>query len=151
MSKLEKNMENLFGITPSPKKMKEVATTEKTEVAADAPFNNRDHIIEDYNKTRVNLEKLIAKTNEAIENAMVMAEDTESPRAYEVLATLLQTAKDLNIQWLENQKRMQDVMGGGQGKSGPPVSQNKIDKAIFIGSTDELSKLLKKERDGEES
>jgi hypothetical protein len=62
----------------------------------------------------------------------------QHPRAFEVYATLLKNMVDANKELLNVQKQMREM--DGKKKDG---GDTKIDKAIFVGSTAELSKLIK--------
>jgi hypothetical protein len=62
----------------------------------------------------------------------------QHPRAFEVYATLLKNMVDANKELLNVQKQMRD-MDGKKKTDG----DTKIDKAIFVGSTAELNKLIK--------
>ena len=65
-----------------------------------------------------------------------VANQSESPRAYEVLATMMKNLADMNKDLLELQKRKIDL----QPKE---TTQNlNIDKAVFVGSTAELVKMI---------
>ena len=68
---------------------------------------------------------------------MLVARDGQHPRAYEVLATLMKNLGDLNKDLLEIQKRKKDLA--------PKSESNNlnIDKAVFVGSTAELVKMIK--------
>jgi hypothetical protein len=67
-----------------------------------------------------------------------IAKAGQHPRAFEVYATLLKNMTEANDRLLRIQKEMRDISGIKK-----EVSTTNIDKAIFVGSTSELSKLLK--------
>jgi hypothetical protein len=66
-----------------------------------------------------------------------IAKAGQHPRSFEVYATLLKNMTEANDRLLKIQKDMREIEG--KNKS----SGTNIDKAIFVGSTNELSKLLK--------
>jgi hypothetical protein len=73
-----------------------------------------------------------------LNNLLTVAKESEAPRAYEVAATLIKNLSDLNKDLMEIQKRKQDLTGEN--------TKNKninVDKAVFVGSTTELVKFLK--------
>ena len=86
---------------------------------------------------RQNIRNMIQKGNDAMENLIHIAKETEHPRAYEVVAGLLKTLADANKDLLELQKRKKDLE--------PKITNNtvNVDKAVFVGSTNDLVKLLK--------
>jgi hypothetical protein len=61
------------------------------------------------------------------------------PRAYEVAAGLIKNLSDLNKDLLEIQKRKKDLSP----QETSNVKNINVDKAVFVGSTAELVKLLK--------
>jgi hypothetical protein len=73
-----------------------------------------------------------------MEEILQIAKAGQHPRAFEVYGTLLKNVVDANKELLAVQKQMR-TMDGKQTNTG----DTKIDKAIFVGSTAELNKLLK--------
>jgi hypothetical protein len=70
---------------------------------------------------------------------VAIASDTEHPRAFEVVATLIKNTAEANEKLLNMQKQMREMKGMNKKDSGGV----NVDKAIFVGSTSELSKLIK--------
>ena len=68
----------------------------------------------------------------------MIAKAGQHPRAFEVYATLLKNMTEANDRLLKIQKEMRDISGIKK-----EATTTNIDKAIFVGSTSELSKLLK--------
>lgn len=94
----------------------------------------------DYEESRRTLKELVKKGNDAIDHLMSIATETEHPRAFEVVATLIKNTADANEKLLAAQKSMRDMKGMAAKRDAGNVT---VDKAIFVGSTSELSKLLK--------
>lgn len=96
-------------------------------------------IDDDAEFARCNIRSLIEKGNQAMDQLLHVAKESEHPRAYEVAAGLIKNLSDLNKDLLEIQKRRKDLS--------PQELQNaksiNVDKAVFVGSTAELVKLLK--------
>ncbi len=97
-----------------------------------------DDIDKDYNYTRGNLYSLIEKGQEAINGILELAQETEQPRAYEVAGQLIKSVADATDKLMELQKKLKEV-GEEKQTKGPSTVNN----ALFVGSTAELSKLLK--------
>ena len=55
---------------------------------------SKDDVTKDYDYTRANLYSLIEKGQETLNGIMELAEETSSPRAYEVAGQLLKTVAD---------------------------------------------------------
>lgn len=97
-----------------------------------------DDIKKDYDYTRANLYSLIEKGQEAINGIMELAGESDSPRAYEVAGQLIKSVADTTDKLIDLQKKLKDVQ-----EDNTKVSNNVTNNAVFVGSTSELSKLLK--------
>jgi hypothetical protein len=115
-----------------------IVEVEKTITPIDIiPTQNND-IKKDYEYTRANLYSLIEKGQEAINGIMELAGDGGSPRAYEVAGQLIKSVADTTDKLIDLQKKLKDVQ-----EDNTKVSNNVTNNAVFVGSTSELSKLLK--------
>ena len=95
-------------------------------------------IKKDYEYTRANLYSLIEKGQEAINGIMELAGEGGSPRAYEVAGQLIKSVADTTDKLIDLQKKLKDVQ-----EDNTKISNNVTNNAVFVGSTSELSKLLK--------
>ena len=95
-------------------------------------------IRKDYEYTRANLYSLIEKGQEAINGIMELAGEGGSPRAYEVAGQLIKSVADTTDKLIDLQKKLKDVEEDTV-KSPSSITNN----ALFVGSTSELSKILK--------
>lgn len=138
MSKFEKNMEEIFDVVPSNEK-KSQAPTVITQTASNGLELDLD---DDYEESRKTLKELVVKGNQAIDHLLAIASETEHPRAFEVVATLIKNTAEANEKLMVMQKTIRELKNIKKNDSGVNV-----DKAIFIGSTSELSKLLKNRND----
>ena len=91
----------------------------------------------DYEYTRANLYNLIERGQEAINGILEVAQSSDHPRAYEVAGQLIKSVGDVSDKLLDLQKKMKDL--DAPTKGGPTTVNN----ALFVGSTAELSKLIK--------
>ena len=98
----------------------------------------KNDIKKDYEYTRANLYSLIEKGQEAINGIMELAGESDSPRAYEVAGQLIKSVADTTDKLIDLQKKLKDVEETNT--KIPSVTNN---NALFVGSTAELSKLLK--------
>ena len=101
---------------------------------------NTQDLKKDYEYTRANLYSLIEKGQDAINGIIEIAEEGGSPRAYEVAGQLIKSVSDVTDKLIDLQKKLKDVEDQNV-KSTTNVTNN----AVFIGSTSELSKLLKQQ------
>ena len=97
-----------------------------------------NEIEKDYEYTRANLYSIIEKGQEAINGIMEVAGESASPRAYEVAGQLIKSVADSTDKLMDLQKKMKDI---DEEKS--KTQSNVTNNALFVGSTSELSKLLK--------
>tara|TARA_Y100000592_G_scaffold85912_1_gene138586 strand:- start:37 stop:489 length:453 start_codon:yes stop_codon:yes gene_type:complete len=93
----------------------------------------------DYDYTRGNLYSLIEKGQEAINGIMEVAGETASPRAYEVAGQLIKSVADTTDKLMDLQKKVKEVE-----EDTNKTTNNVTNNALFVGSTSELSKMLKK-------
>jgi len=92
---------------------------------------------DDYEYARNRLRSIMDKGEMALDEIMSVASQSQQPRAYEVVATMVKTLSDSGKDLLELSKRKQDLQ---QDKGGPSTVNNNL----FVGSTSELLKMLKK-------
>jgi hypothetical protein len=131
MKKLNENLSDLFDVEP-------IQTVEQKTIVP-VVIDHDDPIVSDAQFARENIRELISKGNSAIDQLLLVARDTEHPRAYEVAAGLIKNLGDLNKDLLEIQKRKKDLAPKETAQS----SGLSIDKAVFVGSTAELIKLVR--------
>jgi hypothetical protein len=98
-----------------------------------------DEIQKDYEYTRANLYSLVEKGQEAINGIMELAGESATPRAYEVAGQLIKSVADTTDKLLDLQKKVKEVDEESAKKSTANVTNN----ALFVGSTSELSKMIK--------
>ena len=89
----------------------------------------------DYNFSREQYHKLIDKGNDALEELLAVAKESESARAYEVTAMLIRNLSDTTKELLQLQKTKKEI----EKETKDP---NTVNNSLFIGSTKELQDLL---------
>jgi len=99
----------------------------------------------DYEYTRGNLYSIIEKGQEALNGILELAQESEMPRAYEVAGQLIKNVADATDKLIDLQKKLKDI--DEQKVKGP----TNVTNALFVGSTAELSKLLKNGLSDEET
>ena len=98
----------------------------------------KDDVEKDYKYTRGQLYSLIEKGQEAINGIMEVAGESASPRAYEVAGQIIKSVADTTDKLMELQKKVKEV--DEEKAKGPSTVTN---NAVFVGSTSDLSKMLK--------
>ena len=118
-----------------------IVEVEKSSTSIDIPIDESssrsDDIKKDYEYSRANLYSLIEKGQEAINGIMELAGEGGSPRAYEVAGQLIKNVGDVADKLIDLQKKVKEV------EDDASKTTNVTNNAVFIGSTSELSKLLK--------
>ena len=93
----------------------------------------------DYNYSRAQLYSLVEKGQEAVDGALDVAQQSDSARAYEVAGQLIKHVADTADKLIDLQKKMKDI-----DEDGPKAQTNVTNNSLFVGSTSELQKMLKK-------
>lgn len=113
---------------------KEVVKKERPNPKEDGVDSEKD-----YGYTRSQLYNLIDKGQEAINGILDIAQQSESPRAYEVAGQLIKNVADISDKLLDLQQKMKKL--DEEDSKGPKnVTTN---NTMFIGSTADLQKILK--------
>lgn len=94
-----------------------------------------DDIHNDYRYARENLYGVIQKGTDALDTLVDLANQSQSPRAFEVVSTLIKTLSDTSKDLLEVQSKLKKLREDEAPKN--------VTNALFIGNTAELQKLIK--------
>ena len=134
MNDFDKKMSEVFDVTPveQVKKPQPVVTTHYKP-----PSDDKQDLVDAYQQSKENIQEIIDSGKDAMEEILQIAKAGQHPRAFEVYATLLKNMTEANDRLLKIQKEMREIEGRKKD------SGTTIDKAIFVGSTSELSKFLK--------
>ena len=92
---------------------------------------------DDYEYARRNLYDVIEKGNNALEDIMDVAKQSESPRAYEVVTNLIKTMVDANKDLLQLAKTRKEL------EAREPEKAQVTNNNLFVGSSAELLKMIK--------
>jgi len=93
----------------------------------------------DYNYARENYYNLIERNQDAVEEMLEIAKQSEHPRAFEVVGQLIKSGLDANKELMSLHKTKKEL-------SIETNSSVNVNNAVFVGSTAELQKLLKAKR-----
>ncbi len=94
----------------------------------------------DFRYTRENLYNLLERGQDAVEELLEIAKQSEHPRAFEVVGQLIGKLTETNKELMglhKTKKELSIERGGGDVN---------VNNAVFVGSTAELQKLLKSKR-----
>lgn len=116
-----------------------IVPVEETPKPVQKP-KEKDDINKDYEYSRGNLYSLIEKGQEAVNGILELAQESDSARAYEVAGQLIKSVADTTDKLIDLQKKMKDI------DEEPNRGPTNVTNALFVGSTAELQKLLKKQK-----
>jgi uncharacterized protein YicC (UPF0701 family) len=135
MNTFDKNMEKIFDVTPVQEHKKPLVPVVSKSSTDDIDL--KTDLIDAYEQSKSNLQDLIDNGKDAMEELRQIASAGQHPRAFEVYATLLKNVVEANDRLLKTQKEMREMDGKKNN------ADTKINNALFVGSTAELSKFLK--------
>ena len=136
MKKINEKLSEIFDVEPVNTLVTEPTSNSLTVVDTNNPVES------DTEFARQNIKSLIKKGSDAVDEILHVAKHSEHPRAYEVAGVLIKNMAELNKDLLELQKRKKELQISVKESNSKDVN---IDKAVFVGSTAELMKLIKKE------
>ena len=120
--------------------MKKEPVSKPTRTSAkDLKKSKGPDIETDYNYSRAQLYSLVEKGQEAVDGALDVAQQSDSARAYEVAGQLIKHVADTADKLIDLQKKMKEI-----DEDGPKAQTNVTNNSLFVGSTSELQKMLKK-------
>ena len=118
----------------------QTAKTETQEVKLPAIKDDSGNKIEtDFEEARQALKRSQGYNEEAIQGILAIAQNSDNPRAYEVVGQLLKTVSETNGKLLEVHKIKKDITREEREVS---IKSQNVTNALFVGSTAELQKLL---------
>ena len=107
------------------------------------PAESSGPLEDDFDYVVDNLKELIAKGESAIDELLLIAKQSQHPRAFEVVATLLKATADMNNDVLAAHKKKHDIKPtqAMHSKGAANVTNN-----LFVGSTAELQNFLEQQK-----
>ena len=136
MNNLEDNMEELLNVEVSD--TPEGGGAKRKDQLRDVTEDRE----KDYEYTRGQLYSLIDQGQEAVRDALEVAQESGHPRAFEVATNAMKQVADMTDKLMDLQKKVEDL---DEEKRGPSKVTN---NAMFVGSTAELQKMLKQMNGG---
>ena len=104
-----------------------------------------DSALADFNIARTNIHEIIQNGTFAIEKLSQIADQSQHPRAFEVLGGLYKVMLDANKDLMDLQKKVREIQAVDE-----PHNQDakNITNNLFVGSTAELQKVLENMKNG---
>lgn len=142
---IDMNIAKTLGIDPSRAPVRtdapEPAPEQEILPARQGGYTSQD-ADKDYAEVRRNLKVVIEKSQEAIEGIIELAQDSQQPRAYEVVAQLIQSNLEANTRLMDLHRRMKDIKRQDVVNKTTNVTNN----SIYVGSTADLQKMIRDQR-----
>ncbi len=129
---ITENLDKVFGIEKSVTVVEETKELKRDLVSV--------HKQEDVNLARNLLVELLHKSNDLLDESIVLAKESQSPRAFEVSGTLIKTIAEVAQDLISIHE--EKTKSGGKSSS-KPETVNATQNNIYIGSTADLTKMLK--------
>lgn len=120
-----------------------VGNTNPTSPNPNAIFSALEQeLLEDYRSSRENTNELIEIGKTALQEVLAIASQGQHPRFYEAAALLIKTMNETNINFMDAQQKLYEIkeIKDRLGTEGRAIN---IDKAVFVGTTQELLKQVK--------
>ena len=109
----------------------------ETKVIIPRPKDSED-VSADYKYSRENFYNLVERGQDAIDGILELAKENEHPRTYEVAGQLIKNVGEVTEKLLDLQDKMKKL------KEVPNNAPKNVTNALYVGSTAELQKMLKK-------
>ena len=138
MSTTDNNMEQIFDVMTTATEVVVKNEYQMKPITQEEGPDLKQDLNDSYQQTRENLQQLIDHGKDAMDEMLQIAKAGQHPRAFEVYGKLLDSVVSANKELLSVQKQMR-TMDGVQRE----VTNTNIDKAVFVGTTDELAKMIK--------
>jgi hypothetical protein len=142
-SKVDMNLNAAIFGEKIPDKDDKIVVSEPVKISS-ALTGNAD-ADRDYREVRDNLKRVIIQSEDAIQGVLQVAQETQSSRAYEVAAQLIQATLEANNKLMHLHKQLKDIKRDDPVKTGGSVTTT--NNNIFVGNTAELSRFLRARKD----
>lgn len=133
------DIDNALGLTPL---TTYVVDDDKNLPAVVEPKDTR--VEDDLDFARENLYDAVVKSQAAVEDMIAIAQQSQHPKAYEVLNSLIKTFADVSSGIADLQIKKQRLQGKPSSEENKTVNNN-----LFVGSTAELQKMLQDLKSGD--
>ena len=120
----------------------EIVPVEDIKPVIKPPTATSDQLKKDYEYTRGNLYSLIEKGQETVDGILELAQESDQPRAFEVAGQLIKHVGDVADKLVDLQKKVNEIENPKKDKQVTTTNNT-----MFVGSTADLAKFLKDQRD----
>ena len=135
---MDNKLSSIFNTDPidvEDKNLPAIIPAEKEKQSSD-----EQNIQADSDYIRSNLYSITQRGKEALDYAVELAKQSDSPKAFEAVAALLKNLSDVHLQMLDVHEKRQKLRGKKIQEEAPQKIVN--NSIVFSGSTSELNKML---------
>ena len=120
----------------------------ESDIVIEEPKSDDKLVHDDFDHVRSNIRELLSTGRSALYDMIEVAKQSEHPRSYEVVGTLMKQLADMNQQLLDAHQQKHKLTGVEKVKEeqSKTVTNN---NAIFVGSTNDLAAMIKNMSSGE--
>ena len=134
MSKMTQKLDQELLGAPTIPAVEYKTVKDKTAVVEQKKETNEN----DFEYQRQNFYQLVERGQDAIDGILDLARESEHPRTYEVAGQLIKNVADVTEKLGDLHLKMQKL------KEVPDKGPKNVTNALFVGSTAELQRMLKK-------
>ena len=138
MDKSFDSLDQAFDITVTPEEAPKPVKKVKPIIEVDKAEDRQ----KDYTYARAQLYNIVEKMQEGLNDAMDVAQQSEHPRAYEVVFNGAKHTADIVDKLADLHKKMNDL----EKEDPKPAAATQVQNNMFVGSTSELMKMLKENK-----
>lgn len=122
---------------PEVTKSNSVINTQEQTILSDDTLN------QDFQKARLSINSILDTSELALDRLMDVVKDTDSPRAFEVAATLISTISNASKDLLEVHERIRKLKQHSVTSQNPGNQTNIQNNIVFKGTSKDLLELVK--------
>ena len=115
----------------------DIIPVKKPKVEIESTASTKEQLKKDYEYTRGHLYSLVEKGQEAVDGILELAQESDQPRAFEVAGQLIKTVGETAEKLIDLQSKMKKL-------EQDDVKIRDQHNHLYVGSTSELQKFLKK-------
>lgn len=136
LEKIDRSLSEVFGTPP----MEITEIVDDKGVIPTPNTDENDKVQVDHNFARGNIYNLLQQGNDALGYAVELAKQTDSPRGFEVVATMMKNLADMNMQLMDLHEKKSKIVKPEKEKQEPSKTVNNT--VVFTGTTAEINQLL---------
>jgi hypothetical protein len=105
--------------------------------------NTQSDIDSDYEFARKNIKKVLEDSENILSSITQVAKLSESPRAFEVVSTMMKTIVDANKDLIKLHKEVKDIKEKSEPSKTGPNHGSVTNNAVFVGDSSQLLDLVR--------